>query len=128
MASVKTRAHATVTSFNAGGGYRAKIVTVGSTFTTVSTALTTAVSTVVDPQYGMIAGLNCLLLGEDINLISNTACTKLFNTFYFLRLTLGIAAFGILFSLCCTTCSGVRAFKHSTRKGSVLPKELGDQQ
>ena len=128
MASIKARAHATVTSFNAGGGYRAKIGTVGSTFTTVSTALTAAVSTVVDPQYGMIAGLNCLLLGEDINLISNTACTKLFNTFYFLRLTLGIAAFGILFSLCCTTCSGVRAFKHSTRKGSVLPKELGDQQ
>lgn len=120
---IKTRMDAVVTSFNTPTtGYNALLGDVGTAFTNAITALNLVVSTVIDPNQGMIAGLNCLLLGEDINLIVNTTCNKLFNTFYFLRLTLGISAFGILFSLCCTTCSGVRAFKHSTRKGAVLPK------
>ena len=120
---VKTRMATTFTTYNtASTGYHDRLTTLGNRFGTITSTLSSTVSSVVDPQYGMIAGLNCLLLGEDINLVANTACTKLFNTFYFLRLTLGIAAFGILFSLCCTTCTGVRAFKHSTRRGSVLPK------
>lgn len=74
-----------------------------------------------DENNGMLAGLNCLILGEDINLIVSTTCSSLFNTFFFLRLTLAMVAFGILFSLCCITCSGVRAYKHNERRGAVLP-------
>lgn len=70
----------------------------------------------------MLAGLNCLLLGEDINLIVSTTCSSLFTTIYFLRLTLAMVAFGLLFSVCCITCSGVRAFKNNERR-SILPNE-----
>ncbi len=46
----------------------------------------------------------------------------MFNTFFVSRLTLGIAAFGILFAMCCTVCSGVRHFKHSERMdNSIMP-------
>lgn len=124
---VRNRMAATKTQYTtATTGYHDRISTVGSSFTTIINTLQTVVSSVVDPTSGMIAGLNCLLLGEDMNMLANATCTKFFNTFYFLRLTLGISAFGILFSLCCTTCSGVRAFKHSSRRGSVLPKDSMD--
>lgn len=72
-----------------------------------------------------MAGLNCLILGEDINLIANTACSKLFNTLFLLRLALGLSGFGILFALCCSTCSGVRAFKHMNKKTTVIPDAGG---
>jgi hypothetical protein len=107
MAAAKTN-YNTATS-----GYHDRLAGVQSAFVLISSQLTAIVRTVVDPQYGMVAGLNCLVLGEDLNMVSNTACVRLFNTFYFLRFALGLAAFGILFTLCCTTCSGVRAFKHS---------------
>jgi hypothetical protein len=117
MANVYTR-------YNTGtSGYKDQIATVGSEITSTISNLETMLHSVFDTPYGMIAGLNCLLLGEDINLISSTACTKLFTTFYFLRLTLGIAAFGILFTMCCSVCSGVRSYKHSMRRGSILPNE-----
>lgn len=120
---VQGRMTSTISSYNtATTGYHDRIGTLGSSFTTISGNLQNIVSSVFDPQYGMIAGLNCLVLGEDLNLMSNTICTKFFITFYYLRLTLGLSAFGILFALCCTTCSGVRAFKHSARLGSILPK------
>lgn len=126
---VKTRVTSAKTSFNTGGtGYKARIGTLGSTFTSTISALTGIVSTVVDPQYGLIAGLNCLLLGDDLNLVISATCTSFFNTFYFLRFSLGLAAFGILFTLCCTTCSGVRAYKHMSRKGSILPKDGMNQE
>lgn len=126
-APIRTRMANTKAQYNTPTtGYHARISSVGTSFTNIINTLETVVSSVVDPNSGMIAGLNCLLLGEDMNLLANATCTKFFNTFYFLRLTLGISAFGILFSLCCATCSGVRAFKHSSRRGSVLPKDSLD--
>lgn len=120
---IRTRMAGVITRFNDGtNGYNVKISNINSAFTSIITILEGLVSTVVDPNYGMVAGLNCLLLGEDINLLANTACNKLFVTLSMLRLTLGLAAFGILFSMCCTTCSGVRAFKHSQRIGLIQPK------
>lgn len=111
---VRTNMAAAKTNYNTGTtGYHDRLADVQSAFVPISSQLTSIVRTVVDPQYGMVAGLNCLVLGEDLNMVSNTACVRLFNTFYFLRFALGLAAFGILFTLCCTTCSGVRAFKHS---------------
>lgn len=112
--AVRTNMGSAKTNYNtASTGYHDKLTQVQSAFVPISSQLTSIVRTVVDPQYGMVAGLNCLLLGEDLNLVSNTLCVRLFNTFYFLRFALGLAAFGILFTMCCTTCSGVRAFKHS---------------
>jgi len=45
-------------------------------------------------------------------MVINTFCATFFNVFYFLRLALGIGCFGILFSMCCIVCSGVRHYKH----------------
>lgn len=111
---VRTRMATAKSTYNtATSGYHDKLTDCQTAFVPISSQLTSIVRSVVDPQYGMVVGLNCLVLGEDINLISNTTCVRLFNTFYFLRLALGLAAFGILFTLCCATCTGVRAFKHS---------------
>jgi hypothetical protein len=38
-------------------------------------------------------------------------CGSFYNNMYIIRLTFGIVAWGILFVLCCTVCSGVRHFK-----------------
>ena len=84
--------------------------------------MTGAIESITDPEYGMIAGLNCLLFGEDFQMIIDTMCVRLFNVFYMLRFTLGIAGFGILFTMCCSVCSGVRHFKHAAQKGLLVPK------
>merc|ERR1711974_268744 len=89
------------------------LTAINTTFTDVMGNLTAAVDTVTDPQYGLIAGLNCLLIGEDIVTFVNSVCVTNFNTIYLTRLVMGISSFGILFSLCCIVCSGVRHFKHS---------------
>lgn len=79
----------------------------------------TSLTSILDPTYGVIAGLNCRLFGEDFNRILNTMCVSMFNAMYISRLTIGIASWGILFSLCCIVCSGVRHYKHSERKDKV---------
>lgn len=105
-------------------GYSDLVGDVGTAFNTALTSFTGAIVEITDPDYGMIAGLNCLLFGEDFKLVIDTTCVRLFNTFYMLRFTLGISAFGILFVMCCSTCSGVRHFKQMERKGKMMP-ELG---
>lgn len=67
---------------------------------------------VVDPDYGLIAGFNCAIFGEDISLLLQTACSHLFVTTYFLRLSLGIAGIGIFFIMCFSVCTGVRVYLH----------------
>jgi len=69
----------------------------------------------VDPKYGVIGGLNCKLFGEDFQTMIDTLCVNTFNSFYAHRLALGIGSWGLLFSLCCIVCSGVRHFKHGER-------------
>jgi hypothetical protein len=61
---VRTRMTATITQYNlATTGYHDRLNTVGTSFTTIINSLNQAASSVVDPQYGLVAGLNCLLLG-----------------------------------------------------------------
>ena len=55
-------------------------------------------------------------------MIIDTMCVRLFNVFYMLRFTLGVSAFGILFMMCCSVCSGVRHYKHAVQKGLLVPK------
>ena len=69
----------------------------------------------IDPDYGLLAGFNCVIFGEDFNRAIETICVKFFNTVYLARLTTGISAFGILFAMCCSVCTGVRHYKHSLR-------------
>lgn len=72
---------------------------------------------------GMVVGVNCLIMGEDLNLVIGTACGKLFTLFYYLRIAVGMIAFGMLFSMCCGTCAGVRAYKDQVlRATEVLPE------
>lgn len=92
-------------------------------FQSVFTTLTGSINSVVDPEYGLLAGLNCLIFGEDFNVLVKTICVQFFNTTYLSRLTLGITAFGILFAMCCSVCTGVRHYKHSQR--SVKLDSLG---
>ena len=99
--------------------------TVNTTMTNVITALNNAVSGIVDPKFGMIAGLNCLIIGEDLSLMVSSICVSNFNTLYITRLLMGISSFGILFALCCIVCSGVRHYKHSERKDKISPNFMG---
>lgn len=101
--------------------------TINSTMTNVLGNLTAAVDSIIDPNYGLIAGLNCKIIGEDLTLVVGSICVSNFNTLYITRLLMGIAAFGILFAMCCIVCSGVRHFKHSERKDKVSPNFMGDK-
>ena len=101
--------------------YHGDITTVGNIFDTTMTNLDGIASTITDPQYGIIAGFNCRLFGEDLELLINTFCARFFNVFYFLRLATGILSFAILFAMCCSVCAGVRHFKHAERKDRLMP-------
>ena len=99
--------------------------TVNTTMTNVINALNAAVAGIVDPKFGMIAGLNCLIIGEGLDLMVSSICVSNFNTLYITRLLMGISSFGILFALCCIVCSGVRHYKHSERKDKISPSFMG---
>lgn len=90
--------------------------TLNTTFNNAVTAMDAAASTVTDSKYGLVAGLNCRLIGEDFVTLSDTFCKNVFTVSYFSRLALGCASFGILFAICCGACTGVRFYKDSIRK------------
>lgn len=85
----------------------------GGNMTNISGNLTSTVDSITNAKYGLVAGLNCLLIGEDIETLVSSICISNFNTLYLTRLVAGISSFGILFALCCIVCSGVRHFKHN---------------
>ena len=114
-----TRANTAETDMNA---FEAAVTTVGNRFTNVLSSLQTTSSSVTDPQYGMVAGFNCAIFGENANRVVNAFCARTFVAFYYLRLTMGISAFGILFAMCCSVCSGVRHYKHGERKDKLMPE------
>lgn len=93
----------------------------------VKTNLINTFQPILDPKYGLIAGLNCKIIGEDLQLMISSICVSNFNTLYITRLLMGIAAFGILAAMWCIVCSGVRHFKHSERKDKVSPNFFGDK-
>lgn len=87
---------------------------------TVNTNLA-SIQSLTDPKYGMLAGLNCKLFGEDFVTFQNVICSNFYNNLYSMRITFGIAAWGILFVMFCTVCSGVRHFKQVDKV-----KKIGD--
>lgn len=92
-------------------GYRARIGTLPAIFTEVTLNLEQSIPRIFHRKYGLGDGLNCLVIGDDLKLVADTVCTSLYNTIFGLRLPLLFLGFGILFAMCCTTCSGVRAYK-----------------
>jgi recombinational DNA repair protein (RecF pathway) len=44
-------------------------------------------------------------------MVVNTACTYSLILTFFIRAAFGIAGFGVLFTVCCASCTGVRHFK-----------------
>ena len=90
--------------------------TLSTTFTTAVNSMNAVAQTVTDGKYGLVAGLNCRLIGEDFSTFTNTFCQNFFTVSYFARLAIGCASFGILFSICFGACTGVRFYKNSIRK------------
>jgi hypothetical protein len=90
--------------------------TLNTTFTNAVNAMTAAADSVTNGKYGLVAGLNCRLIGEDFTTFTNTFCQSFFTVAYFSRLAIGCASFGILFAFFCGPCTGVRFYKHGIRK------------
>lgn len=88
--------------------------TFSTSITSINTQLTTdqpqitSLGEILDTKYGMLAGMNCRLLGHDFQNIVDANCIGMFNSFYTLRLSFGISCFGLFFSLCCMVCAGSR--------------------
>lgn len=99
---------------------------VKSSFSTIFNNLNTSLETVVNPDYGLKSGLNCRVLGEDIVNAKNTVCVSLFNSIFFLLVTIGTTSFALLFALCCIVCTGVRHYKQDVIKGRVLANNHDD--
>ena len=47
----------------------------------LNTAMTT-INTLTDPQYGVLAGLNCKIFGEDLVRFKNVICGGFYNNMY----------------------------------------------
>lgn len=69
-----------------------------------------------------MAGFNCLIFGEDLQLLVDTLCSYIFNTVYFLRVATGMAGITIMFTMCCTVCTGVRHYKQGLIPENELPE------
>jgi small basic protein len=111
------QAQAMINTTTAGSVF-ASIDSFRGVLNTVNSGLS-SISTLTDPTYGMLAGLNCQLFGQDFVTFQNVICGSFYNNMYTIRLTFGIASWGILFSLCCIVCSGVRHFKNMNRRAMV---------
>lgn len=119
--SVKTRFNGAVTTDL--NNINSDMTALKPKFRDVYGNLSAAINSLVDPNYGMVAGVNCLLIGEDLKTTKNTLCVSLFNSLYFLFMTVGTASFALLFSMCCIVCSGVRHLKQSQKKsGKAIPE------
>jgi formyltetrahydrofolate synthetase len=90
--------------------------TLNATFSNAVTSLNAVAQSVTDSKYGLVAGMNCKVIGEDFTTFTTTFCQSLFTVLYFSRLVVGCASFGILFAICCGACTGVRFYKQSIRK------------
>ena len=58
------------------------------------------ISDLLDPSYGLIAGLNCKLMGQDFQRLEQATCGSIYTKIYITRLVLGIASYGLLLAIC----------------------------
>ena len=97
-----------------------------TTSATAVTNINAAALVYVDPDYGVTAGLNCRVLGEDIVVAKDTVCVSFFNSIFFLLLTVGLTSFAFLFALCCITCTGVRHYKQDQLKTRIASNNMNN--
>ena len=124
MNAINTRWGTAATSLNT---VISDFTPVNTTMDNIATTLVNAFDPILNPKFGLIAGLNCKIIGEDLQTMVSSVCVSNFNTLYITRLLMGITAFAIVFAMCCIVCSGVRHFKHSERKDKVSPNFFGDK-
>lgn len=68
---------------------------------------------VAHPEIGLIAGLNCKVIAEDVTLVIQTICDSTFAYVFFQRIMFAIAGWAIMILACFTVCFGVRSFRMS---------------
>lgn len=91
---------------------------IGESFGNASIVLATNLGTVVDPKSGLIAGLNCKVLSEDVNLTIQTICDSTFAYVFFQRIMFAIAGWAIMILACFSVCFGVHSYRMS-----LIPKD-----
>jgi|JI10StandDraft_1071094.scaffolds.fasta_scaffold77497_1 hypothetical protein len=111
----------TTTAATAVGAYKVSITNLGAAFNSVTTSFQATADAILDPNYGILVGLNCAVFGDDLLMVIGTACTHGFILTFFIRAAFGIAGFGILFTICCASCTGVRHYKQMEAKKKSNP-------
>ena len=80
------------------------------TFTAAFETLSRDYSSILDPKYGIIAGFNCRVLGEDAQLFVNMICNRIFMHSFILRIIFAAASFSILVLMFCVVTLGARSY------------------
>lgn len=80
-------------------------------FTSTLSSLQSTYSSILDPKYGLLAGLNCRVLGEDVKIVIQVACNNLFVNSYLLRIMFIITSFSIVLIMMLAVCAGVRSVR-----------------
>lgn len=101
-----------------GGGVFEALNEMSTLFSNINTNLASIVA-LTDPNYGLLAGLNCKIFGEDFERIQKILCGSVYSSVYTMRMSFGLIAYGVLFMMCCAVCTGVRHFKHMQRKEKI---------
>lgn len=91
---------------------------IGESFGNASTVLATNLGTIADPDIGLIAGLNCKVLSEDVNLAVQTVCDSTFAYVFVQRILFAIAGWAIMILACFSVCFGVHSYRMS-----LIPKD-----
>ena len=79
-----------------------------SSFENTLSQLYATSSSVLTPDYGVLWGLDCGAVGEDMIILQRSACRNTFSYSYFHRILLLVISFALMFMLCCHTCSVFR--------------------
>lgn len=72
--------------------------------------LTTSYPTLMDTREGVLAGLDCNVVKDTIDVSMEIFCVNGLNTSYYLRFLFAAIAFSLLLLLCCGICSGTRHY------------------
>ena len=85
-------------------------------FASVVESLEASAGNFIHPTYGIGAGLNCKLIGEDMDILANNLCNLFLPKLYIMLIIFGCLSFAILISLCFLTCSVSRHFDQWLKK------------
>lgn len=88
-------------------------------FTSIENNLMVNAESIVHAQEGLLAGLDCRLVGEDMTRMVDSICIMTFNQLFFTFVVLGLISFSLLFSICCIVCVGVQHYKHAIKQQRV---------